>query len=30
MARIRARASVSGMKLFDWETLKAERDEGRP
>jgi prevent-host-death family protein len=30
MARIRARASGSGMKLFDWETLKAERDEGRP
>jgi prevent-host-death family protein len=30
LARIDARRGQSGMKTFDWETLKADRDEGRP
>jgi prevent-host-death family protein len=30
LARMDARRSQSGMKIFDWETLKADRDEGRP
>jgi prevent-host-death family protein len=29
-ARIRARAGQSGFGVFDWESLKRERDAGRP
>jgi len=29
-ARIRARAAQLKMGRFDWETLKADRDAGRP
>lgn len=28
--RIRARAAQSGTSPFDWESLKADRDAGRP
>lgn len=28
--RIRARAKRLSLEHFDWETLKADRDEGRP
>lgn len=28
--RIRARAKRLSIERFDWETLKADRDEGRP
>jgi len=29
-SRIRARAAQSGSKVFDWESLKRDRDAGRP
>lgn len=29
-ARIRARAGQSGSRVFDWESLKRDRDAGRP
>jgi prevent-host-death family protein len=29
-ARIRARAATQGPGGFDWESLKRDRDEGRP
>jgi prevent-host-death family protein len=29
-ARIRVRAESLAMERFDWNTLKSERDEGRP
>jgi prevent-host-death family protein len=28
--RIRARAAQSGSEVFDWESLKQDRDTGRP
>jgi len=28
--RIRARVALSGIDSFDWESLKADRDAGRP
>jgi prevent-host-death family protein len=29
-ARIRARAAQSGIRHFDWESMKRDRDAGRP